>query len=79
MRRDDARLARDAIRLSQLLAEHKAEAVAAQARARRKHVDETCPISTEGWTRRVHFVREGGGGGGPAGSLLGGSLLDIII
>ena len=21
----------------------------------------TCPISTEGWTRRVHFVREGGG------------------
>jgi len=25
---------------------------------------ETCPISTEGWTRRVHFVREGGGGGG---------------
>ena len=24
--------------------------------------DETCPLSTEGWTRRVHFVREGGGG-----------------
>jgi len=24
---------------------------------------ETCPVSTEGWTRRVHFVREGGGGG----------------
>ena len=24
---------------------------------------QTCPISTEGWTRRVHFVREGGGGG----------------
>jgi len=24
--------------------------------------DETCPVSTEGWTRRVHFVREGGGG-----------------
>jgi hypothetical protein len=23
-----------------------------------------CPISTEGWTRRVHFVREGGGGWG---------------
>jgi hypothetical protein len=22
-----------------------------------------CPISTEGWTRRVHFVREGGEGG----------------
>ena len=30
---------------------------------------EMCPVSTEGWTRRVHFVREGGGGGGgpPAG------------
>ena len=26
--------------------------------------DETCPISTEGWTRRVQLVREGGGGGG---------------
>ena len=25
---------------------------------------ETCRVSTEGWTRRVHFVREGGGGGG---------------
>jgi len=24
---------------------------------------EACPVSTEGWTRRVHFVREGGGGG----------------
>jgi hypothetical protein len=24
--------------------------------------DETCPVSTEGWTRRVHFVREEGGG-----------------
>ena len=24
--------------------------------------DETCPVSTEGGTRRVHFVREGGGG-----------------
>jgi hypothetical protein len=23
--------------------------------------DETCPVSTERWTRRVHFVREGGG------------------
>jgi len=22
--------------------------------------DETCPVSTEGWTRRVYFVREGG-------------------
>ena len=31
-------------------------------------VDEACPISTEGWTRRVHFVREGGGGGGPGRS-----------
>ena len=28
----------------------------------REHVDEACPISTEGWTRRVHFVREGEGG-----------------
>jgi hypothetical protein len=27
-------------------------------------MDETCPISTEGWTRRVHLVREGGEGGG---------------
>ena len=26
--------------------------------------DAACPISTEGWTRRVHFVREGGEGGG---------------
>ena len=26
--------------------------------------DETFPVSTEGWTRRVHFVRERGGGGG---------------
>jgi hypothetical protein len=26
--------------------------------------DETCPVSTEGWTRRVHFVREKGGGRG---------------
>jgi hypothetical protein len=25
---------------------------------------ETCPVSTEGRTRRVHFVREGGRGGG---------------
>jgi hypothetical protein len=30
--------------------------------------EETCPISTEGWTRRVHFVREGGGGGGTSDS-----------
>jgi len=28
--------------------------------------DETCPISTEGWTKRVHFVREGGGWAGVA-------------
>jgi len=27
------------------------------------HLRETCPISTEGWTRRVQFVREGRGGG----------------
>ena len=27
---------------------------------------ETCPISTEGWTRRVHFVREAGWGEGRA-------------
>ena len=26
--------------------------------------DETCPLSTEGWARRVQLVREGGGGGG---------------
>jgi len=25
--------------------------------------DETCRVSTKGWTRRVHFVREGRGGG----------------
>jgi len=30
--------------------------------------DETCPVSTGGWTRRVHFVREGGGGGTAARS-----------
>ena len=34
------------------------------ARAARTCRDETCPVSTERWTRRVHFVREGGGGGG---------------
>ena len=28
-----------------------------------RHGQETCPVSTEGWTRRVHFVREGEGGG----------------
>ena len=27
---------------------------------------ETCPVSTEGGTRRIHFVREGGGGGSNA-------------
>ena len=27
--------------------------------------DETCPVSTEGGTRRVQLVREGGGGGAP--------------
>jgi hypothetical protein len=32
---------------------------------------ETCPISTEGWTRRVHFVREGGEGRGGGGLLRG--------
>jgi len=32
---------------------------------------ETCPVSTEGWTRRVHFVREGGRGGGVAVLLVG--------
>ena len=26
-----------------------------------------CPVSTEGWTRRVQFVREGGGGAERAG------------
>jgi len=31
----------------------------------------TCPISTEVWTRRVHFVREGGGGEGGGGGLQG--------
>jgi len=30
-------------------------------RGRALRAAETCPISTEGWTRRVHFVREGGG------------------
>jgi hypothetical protein len=35
--------------------------------------DETCPVSTEGWTRRVHFVREGRGGG--RGDLVARALL----
>ena len=39
-------------------------AVALQVRTRACERDATCPISTEGWTRRVHFVREGGGPSG---------------
>jgi hypothetical protein len=43
----------------------------ASTRSRRRSAlerDETCPVSTKGWTRRVHFVREGGEGGhAPAG------------
>ena len=35
------------------------------ARAQPTCTDETCPFSTEGWLRRVHLVR-GGGGGAPA-------------
>jgi hypothetical protein len=38
---------------------------------RRVQRDETCPISTEGGTRRVHFVREGGGGVGRDQRLVG--------
>jgi hypothetical protein len=34
--------------------------------------DETCPISTEGWTGRVHFCT-GGGGGAPRARRLAGS------
>jgi hypothetical protein len=33
-------------------------------RRRRAPSAQTCPVSTAGWTRRVHFVREGAGGGG---------------
>ena len=33
---------------------------------RRRCCSVACPVSTEGWTRRVHFVREGGGGRGSA-------------
>ena len=40
--------------------------VAALAVCRACERDAACPISTEGWTRRVHFVREGGGGGLPS-------------
>ena len=32
--------------------------------------DETCPISTEGGTRRVHLVRRGGGRGAHQGHQL---------
>ena len=39
------------------------EAAVCAGTAERLERDETCPVSTEGWTRRVHFVREGGGGG----------------
>jgi hypothetical protein len=39
---------------------------------RRVQRDETCPISTEGGTRRVHFVREGGGEWAATSVLLGG-------
>jgi len=35
--------------------------------------DETCPVSTEGGTRRVRFVREGGGARGEAGVRGGGA------
>jgi len=41
----------------------------ASTRSRRRSAlerDETCPVSTKGWTRRVHFEREGGGGGARA-------------
>ena len=52
-----------------VLKELRARATHAQTRARRGAARRlrgaaACPISTEGWTRRVHFVREGGGGGG---------------
>ena len=30
-----------------------------------RSISATRPVSTEGWTRRVHFVREGGGGSTP--------------
>ena len=33
-------------------------------------MDEACPVSTGGGTRRVHLVREGGGGGGAEGPAL---------
>jgi hypothetical protein len=37
-----------------------ARAPAGRASAGRERDASTCPVSTEGWTRRVHFVREGG-------------------
>jgi len=43
-------------------ASERSATVGARADQERIHI-ETCPVSTEGWTRRVHFVREGGGGG----------------
>jgi len=36
---------------------------AARRRGGAQQDTKTCPTSTEGWTRRVHFVREGGRGG----------------
>ena len=33
----------------------------------RRRRGEMCPVSTEGWTRRVHFVREGGARSGEGG------------
>jgi hypothetical protein len=43
-------------------------------REERRGVDKTCPISTEGWTRRVHFVRGEGGEGGVAPETHGSGL-----
>jgi hypothetical protein len=49
---------------------HPSDRARARAWARARARDETCPVSTEGWTRLVHFVREGGegaaGGGHPS-------------
>ena len=39
-------------------------ATQSHSRHSRLKTTETCPVSTEGWTRRVHFVRERGRGGG---------------
>jgi hypothetical protein len=49
-----------------------ASAKTAPSCAPRGERDETCPVSTEGWTRRVHFVREGVGGGEGGTDTLGG-------